>query len=456
MIEIGATLDGKYRLERELGRGGMGAVFEAVHGGLDSSVAIKTLLPQAAAYPQMVKRFLAEARAAARLDHPHTIRVLDVNTHDGVPYQVLELLHGETLQSRLERGAMSWHECWTIMRPILSALQHAHDAGVIHRDIKPDNIFLANFEGKLVPKLVDFGIAKLIGGGEGLTQTGMVMGTPLYLSPEQARSTKDVGPESDIWSIGVMMYEALAGQYPFDFDLDGGLPGIVQQICEDEAIPLNVVGVADEVGDAIMGCLRKSPKERIPSARELSAQLAEAGTRADFDLAPSVTAVPYGVSPQMALQTEPDGRLSVPPGMPTVLTRTPAPKPRSRVLTAVGAVAALAVTGAIAFALGRPAEPATPPVIEPPATETVATETVEVTTEPASMQTTEPNMEPRMVELVTMDPVVETPESDNEPETTPAETSEPVRMRVRMRRTPMSMEQMRTGRSMAFIGADDY
>ena len=210
----GSVLNNKYRLIRLLGKGGMGAVYLGQHIIIGKSVAVKFLHAEFAAKKEVVKRFYREAQAAAAIGHDNIIDVLDVGISDtGEPYLVMEYLEGESLAALIQRkGVLDLSCACGIMEPVLQALFAAHSKGIVHRDLKPENIFLAHRPGG-VPKikLIDFGISKVTqaGSGEKLTQTGSVMGTPAYMSPEQARGSSDLDHRADIYSTGVILYEML-------------------------------------------------------------------------------------------------------------------------------------------------------------------------------------------------------------------------------------------------------
>ncbi len=220
----GAILAGRYELGTILGKGGMGVVFRRRHLGTDRPIAVKVLRREFAADPTLAKRFVREVKAAAALRHPNVVDVLDYGVDDdGTAFQVLELLDGESLREHLERkDTLRLDLTLALLFPVMHALAMAHERGVIHRDLKPDNVFLArNVHGRVVPKLLDFGIAKVMpkdGGAAATvsTRVGTVMGTPAYMSPEQARGTPDVGTATDIWAIGVILFECLAGRIPFE------------------------------------------------------------------------------------------------------------------------------------------------------------------------------------------------------------------------------------------------
>ena len=199
VVALGSVLDGRYRLESILGKGGMGKVYKAEHTSLGRAVAIKILHARLGGSKEAAQRFQREAMASGRLDHPNIVAVSDFGTlEDGSLFLVMEALEGEPLGNRLERDKrIPWQEALVIIRGVLAGLRHAHDKGVVHRDIKPDNIFLANKDGERVVKILDFGIAKLVAGDANApasTRAGLTVGTPAYLSPEQA-----VGGEITRW-----------------------------------------------------------------------------------------------------------------------------------------------------------------------------------------------------------------------------------------------------------------
>lgn len=233
----GARLGERYELEAKVGEGGMGEVWRAKHLALENQVAIKFLSGSLANNEETKKRFLMEAKLTAQLRSRHAVQVFDFGlTEDGQPYLVMELLHGEPLGDRIEREKrLSLNDVAAFMGDAAKALHRAHALGIVHRDFKPDNVFLTKGEEREVEvKVVDFGIAKLIGSLEEarpsmtdfneitgkalsqLTRTGKLVGTPHYMSPEQVRMSNEVGPAADIWAFGIVAYEALTGTCPFD------------------------------------------------------------------------------------------------------------------------------------------------------------------------------------------------------------------------------------------------
>lgn len=210
---VGTTIAAKYRLDRLLGKGGMGAVYEATHTGIDRKFALKLMHEPAGRASDGEARFEREARAAGRIGHPNIVDVFDFGrTDEGDPYIVMELCAGESLAERVVRGPLPEKEASEIAVEMLRALEAAHAANIVHRDIKPANVFLCEgADGKKSVKVLDFGIAKFVEGDVALTNTGAVIGSPLYMAPEQVRAEKDVDARVDVWSVGATLYELIAG-----------------------------------------------------------------------------------------------------------------------------------------------------------------------------------------------------------------------------------------------------
>jgi eukaryotic-like serine/threonine-protein kinase len=218
---VGAVLSRRFRLVKKVGAGGMGAVYATDQIIDGRKVAVKLLHPEFVHEPEVKVRFLEEARTCQRLIHPNILRVFEcLEAEDGTPYIVMELLEGVPLSAYTENGGrVPLAQAAVIAQGILAGLAAAHAQGIVHRDLKPENVFLANEGGAhFVVKLLDFGIAKVmdVAGGMGSkTRTGMLLGTPAYMSPEQVKNSKDVDPRSDLWSAGVMLYEMLTGRTAF-------------------------------------------------------------------------------------------------------------------------------------------------------------------------------------------------------------------------------------------------
>lgn len=285
-IEVGQVLNGKYRIVRRIGAGGMATVYEAQHTGLGTALAVKVLLPELARVPTLADRFRREARVSATIKSPHVIQVTDVDQlTDGRPYLVMELLTGHSLEQRLlEARALSRERAVDIALQILLGLEAAHALGVIHRDLKPGNVFLAqqgsngqgSEGGEVVAKLLDFGIAKVRASAEfqSLTRPGMVMGTPEYMAPEQAFSSDQASVQSDLYSVGVILYEMLSGVLP----AQGDMPLVVaQQVMTGKVKPLGDLcpglpqGLVNLIERAMKPDAAQRPESALWMRRELSA-----------------------------------------------------------------------------------------------------------------------------------------------------------------------------------------
>jgi serine/threonine-protein kinase len=311
----GDRIDGKYRLDRLLGEGGMGTVWEAQNLLLEVPVAIK-LLHAGQSSTELIERLRIEARAAAKLVHASIVRVFDIGeASPGEPYIVMELLRGESLSTRIQREHLPPLEAVQLLLPIAEALSLAHSSGVVHRDLKPDNIVLCP-EGDFVrPKLLDFGIAKVTGGANmvNITQRGMLVGSPAYMSPEQARGSDDLDFRTDIWSFCVVLYEALSGDVPFDGEGGGGL---LRAIVADAPKPLNHLdGVDAALWGLIARGLSKAPEQRPATMFELGRALArwlrENGVREDATGA----ALDWKWLPRVASTIEPTPWVSLAPAV---------------------------------------------------------------------------------------------------------------------------------------------
>ncbi|HVY48196.1 MAG TPA: serine/threonine-protein kinase, partial [Minicystis sp.] len=272
----GSVIASKYRLTRVLGEGGMGAVWVARNISLDVDVALKLIRHEVAA-DDTSERLLQEARAAARIGHPSIVRIYDFGQTDYKdPYIVMELLEGESLRQVLDRKArLSPANAVQTLLPIVSALAAAHAKGIIHRDIKPENILLAEDErGILQPKILDFGIAKLRREEERrtVTQAGSVMGSPDYMSPEQARGRADIDERSDVWAMCVVLYETIVGACPFE---EPNYNAQLRAIIENAPKPITELGTGDDELWAILARgLEKDREARWPDMRSLGAALA--------------------------------------------------------------------------------------------------------------------------------------------------------------------------------------
>jgi TolB-like protein len=253
-----------YRITRQLGAGGMGVVYEARDLKLDRAVALKFLPPELTRDPEAKARFVHEARAASALDHPNICTIHEINeTDDGRLFIAMACYEGETLKQRIARGPLPLDEAIDIVQQVTRGLAKAHEQEIVHRDIKPANIFITK-DGLV--KIVDFGLAKLAGQTR-MTRTGSALGTVAYMSPEQARGA-EVGPPTDIWSLGVVCYEMLTGQLPFPGDRN---EAVIYSILSTDPVPLSGLrsGLAPRLEQIIERCLEKDPLRRYANATEL-------------------------------------------------------------------------------------------------------------------------------------------------------------------------------------------
>ena len=275
---IGTTVDGRYVVQSTLGVGGMGAVYRAHQKTMNRAIALKVLKRELSNDPQIVKRFLREVQAVSVLRHPNTIIVYDFGqTPENLLYIAMEYLEGTPLADRLkEVGALPVRQSLEIIGQVCGALTEAHGKGIIHRDLKPDNIFLANMGGTDVVKVLDFGIAKLDNSDQQtqLTRAGLTVGTPPYMSPEQAEGRLDITTQSDIYSLGCILFECLTGRPPFIGDSP---VKVLMDHCTAEVPALQVanptVQVPPQVEAIVMAMLQKDATRRPPSASALAEHL---------------------------------------------------------------------------------------------------------------------------------------------------------------------------------------
>ena len=346
---IGQTLDGRYRIERLLGEGGMGMVYKAVHTTLGKPLAIKVLRPEVSKNEEILQRFRQEAQSASQIGNPHIIDISDFGTlPDGSTYFVMEFLTGKSLTVALFESKFSIARTVHVIKQLTGALGAAHEIGIVHRDLKPDNVQLIERGGQRdFVKVLDFGIAKVGGSTSKLTQAGQVFGTPHYMSPEQCAGA-NVDQRTDIYAVGVMLYEMVCGKVPFDAD---NLMGILtKHLYENPVAPHDLAPPADcppALESIIMKCLQKKPEQRYQSMAELGADL---------------EAVERGQVPRAI--TEGFGR-SGPQTLTGVEARVTAFEPaaelqirKNRAPVMVGLAAALLAVGlGLWFAFGRSTEP---------------------------------------------------------------------------------------------------
>jgi serine/threonine-protein kinase len=278
MLEVGSIVGGKFRIERILGQGGMGVVAVATHLQLDQLVALKVVHDPMVGDAEVVERFMREARASARLRSEHVCRVSDVGQLDGgAPYIVMELLEGSDLQGVIASGTLPVETAVDYVLQACVAIAEAHALGIVHRDLKPANLFLTRrLDGTPLIKVLDFGIAKATSASDfKITRTSTIMGSPGYMSPEQLRSARDADNRSDIWALGVILYELVSGRLPF---LGNSVTELAVKVVIDPPEPLAID--APQFARIVYRCLEKTADDRYPTVAALAADLAPLGSEA--------------------------------------------------------------------------------------------------------------------------------------------------------------------------------
>lgn len=377
---IGRRL-GKYDIARVIGRGGMGTVYEAVNSTIGKRVALKVIDASMAQNGDAVARFQREARAASAVESAHIVQIFDSGTtDDGVPYLVMELLRGEDLGCRIRRcGRLELSEALRVVAQLLRGLRRAHEAGIVHRDLKPDNVFLVERDDDpMFAKILDFGISKMARPGDApartLTRQGTVLGTPFYMSPEQAQALADVDGRTDLWAVGAILYECLTGRPPHG---GGSYEQVIVNICMKDAddVRIHNPGVDEPLARVIARSLCRDRDGRFATASEflealvdasgnvLSSRAARASLGASPSARPTATSTPSGRTPPGAvhpLDATLDARADAPSrvGWSTVPSRRAGP---ARRLYAGAAVVLLAGTvGAVAYHRQHGAPPVAP------------------------------------------------------------------------------------------------
>jgi len=296
---VGAALP-NYEVTGELGRGGWGVVLAGRHKALGRAVAIKQLPPAFGADPNVRARFFAEARVLAALDHPHVVPIYDYVEQEGLCLLVMENLPGGTVWARFTTKGLTMPQACAITMATLAGLQSAHEHEILHRDVKPENLM---FSGTGTLKVTDFGIARMIGGGDTLaTRAGEVLGTPAYMAPEQARSG-ELSPATDIYAVGIMLYELLSGRLPFEDQGDPIAMLFSHVYDEPQALTEVAPAVPPPIAAVVMKAISKAPEERHASADEFGTALGDAAVEAWGTGWLSTSGVPVLASGRMAAVT---------------------------------------------------------------------------------------------------------------------------------------------------------
>ena len=373
---VGRVVGGRYRLVERLGQGGMGTVYRARHTLMDKPVAVKVLRAELATDGEAVARFHREARSASKLDHDHCIRVTDFGqSDDGLLYLVMELLDGVSLGHLVRKGPIPAGRAATLGVAIAEALMHAHGEGVIHRDLKPDNVYLARGRrGREIVKVLDFGLAKLVADGTlgpSITRDGTVFGTPEYMAPEQAEGEKLDG-RTDLYALGIMLYQMVTGDVPFR---SGNFVALLTKQVQEKPVPPRVrrpdLDIPVGLEAVILRCLAKRPADRFPTAQDLADALAPfaappddrgdaTGPQSLLAATPAVGAEPSVVEPPAetvpgvrfaTLGDTSEGEAHTDGGESEGLETLPAPGVGRRVALVVGGIGLAAVAGVLAWSM---------------------------------------------------------------------------------------------------------
>ena len=307
---------GQYRITEQLGQGGMATVYKAYHAALDRYVALKVLHPAFQEDSNFLARFQREARLVAKLEHPNIVPIYDYAEHEGRPYLVMKFIEGETLKARLARGSVDAKEIADVVKSVGAGLAYAHKRGILHRDIKPSNVLLAT-DGQIY--LADFGLARIAQSGESTLTSDMILGTPQYISPEQALGKKDLDEGTDIYSFGVMLYELTVGKVPFSADTPFSV--IHDHIYTPLPMPRQVNPAVSEAMERVL--LKALSKERNDRYKDVHT-LVDAFQHA-WQEAPGTAPEPEPVAATAAAEAKPT--VQVLPGEEPTLPPTPAPPP---------------------------------------------------------------------------------------------------------------------------------
>ncbi|NUM46684.1 MAG: serine/threonine protein kinase, partial [Anaerolineales bacterium] len=258
---IGETV-GPYRIVSQLGQGGMATVYKAFHAALNRYVAIKVLHPSFQEDETFYSRFKREAQIVAQLEHPHIVPVYDFSEHNDNPYLVMKFIEGDTLKHRIRRQKLTLEETLKYMTAVAEALTYAHERDILHRDVKPSNVMI---DSASFPYLADFGLARIASTGESTMSQDVLIGTPHYISPEQAKGVKTLGPATDIYSMGIMLYEIVVGRVPFSADTPYAI--VHDHIYKPLPMPTLVNPTVPAAVEAVLlKSLSKQPEDRYPTA----------------------------------------------------------------------------------------------------------------------------------------------------------------------------------------------
>jgi serine/threonine protein kinase len=428
-VNPGDVLAGKFRIERVLGQGGMGVVVAAHHLQLDERVALKFLLPEALGNAEAVARFTREARAAVKIKSEHVARVSDVGMLEtGAPYMVMEYLEGRDLSAYVrDVGPLPASEATDYVLQACEALAEAHALGIIHRDLKPANLFLTRrADGTPCIKVLDFGISKLtnISSSDpsfGMTRTQAIMGSPLYMSPEQMASSRQVDGRTDIWAMGVILFELMTGRVPFEADT---MPQLCAMILQEPPRSMRELraDVPEALQEVVLRCLAKDRNQRFQNVAELANALAPFSSRLSARSPERISRVLSAAGLSTAAVSVPNP--SVPPTQPAGLAQTGSSSKLPLVLSLV-ALALVVVGGAAALLLLRaPPEAAEPvnvtpsvaPASEPPPPVSTTPEAVSAVTSTTAL----PEVTPSASAPPSAAPVSEPPKTSS-----PARTATP-------------------------------
>ncbi|MFQ5421898.1 MAG: protein kinase, partial [Anaerolineae bacterium] len=358
-FELGTAV-GPYTIEEKLGQGGMATVYKAYHENLDRHVAIKVLHTAFKDNDSFLRRFKREARVVARLEHPRIVPVHDFAEQDGYPYLVMRYVEGETLKDRLSAGMLTRAEIIRIAGSIADALDYAHERGVLHRDIKPSNILLTRGGGVYI---TDFGLARITQAGESTLSQDMIMGTPQYISPEQAKGNVELDGRTDVYSFGIVLYEMVTGRVPFQSDTSYSI--IHSQIFDPPPLPSSLNDkITPAMEEVLLKVLSKEPDDRFETAGELVSTFADVVNQMPTDMAPTGATVlpdytPAGmtraISPDIVpteLETPDLPDLSEAPGSEGTAVSPPTTKTRRPIIMiGLGILLGMFICGGLIFSI---------------------------------------------------------------------------------------------------------